>query len=46
LVNGADLGALLSDWGGTNPYYDVNRDGLINGADLGELLALWGVCSE
>jgi hypothetical protein len=45
-VNGADLSALLSDWGGSNPYYDVNRDGVINGADLAQLLSLWGLCSE
>jgi hypothetical protein len=45
-VNGADLGALLSQWGpaNANTVSDMNRDGLVNGADLGYLLANWGPC--
>jgi hypothetical protein len=45
-VNGADLGALLSQWGpaNANTASDMNRDGLVNGADLGILLAFWGPC--
>ena len=45
-VNGADLGALLSQWGPANggTISDINRDGLVNGADLGYLLANWGPC--
>jgi hypothetical protein len=45
-VNGADLGALLADWGpgpggGTYLPGDLNRDDVINGADLGILLTAW-----
>ena len=45
-VNGADLGALLSQWGLANPgtISDINRDGQVNGADLGILLNAWGPC--
>jgi hypothetical protein len=41
LVNGADLGILLSHWGSANPAADVNDDGIVNGADIGVLLAEW-----
>lgn len=41
-VNGADLGTLLSAWGGSE--YDQNGDGMVNGADLGSLLSHWGTC--
>jgi hypothetical protein len=45
-VNGADLGALLSQWGPAtaNTVTDINRDGQVNGADLGYLLNAWGPC--
>jgi hypothetical protein len=45
-VNGADLGALLSQWGPANAstVSDINRDGQVNGADLGYLLNAWGPC--
>ncbi len=45
-VNGADLGALLSQWGPAtaNTVSDINRDGNVNGADLGYLLNAWGPC--
>jgi hypothetical protein len=45
LVDGADLGVLLAQWGacpGCQP--DLNGDGLVDGADLGVLLAGWGAC--
>jgi hypothetical protein len=47
-VNGADLGALLSQWGpaSAGTVSDVNRDGSVDGADLGYLLASWGPCSN
>ena len=40
-VNGADLGALLGQWG-TAGSADLNRDGTVNGSDLGLLLGAWG----
>jgi hypothetical protein len=45
-VNGADLGALLSQWGPASASIvsDLNRDGNVDGADLGYLLANWGTC--
>ena len=44
-VDGADLGLLLSYFGGGNPDGDINGDGQINGADLGLLLSAFGPCS-
>ena len=40
VVNGADLGLLLSAWGTSGPG-DLNGDGVVDGADLGLLLASW-----
>jgi hypothetical protein len=40
VVNGADLGLLLSGWGQPGPT-DLNHDGTTNGADLGLLLSHW-----
>jgi len=47
-VNGADLGALLAQWGPAtaNIVSDMNRDGRVDGADLGNLLASWGPCTN
>jgi formylglycine-generating enzyme required for sulfatase activity len=49
VINGADLGAMLSYWGPrtTAPFSvasDINGDGVINGGDLGLLLSAWGPC--
>ena len=46
IVDGGDLGVLLSEWGIVRPttHSDLNRDGFVNGADLGMLLANWGPC--
>jgi hypothetical protein len=42
VVNGADLGALLSQWGRcAGCAADVNGDGVVDGADLGALLSAW-----
>ncbi len=48
VVNGADLGLMLSGWGpcGSSCLYDLNVDGVVNGADLGLLLAAWGTCGS
>jgi hypothetical protein len=43
VVNGADLGILLENWGGSG-VGDLNNDGVVNGADLGILLENWGTC--
>ena len=45
-VSGADLGALLGNWGscsGSCPA-DLDGDGSVTGADLGALLGNWGPC--
>lgn len=45
-VDGADIGAMLSRWGGADTTWaaDVDQDGVVDGADLGILLAFWGPC--
>jgi hypothetical protein len=43
-VNGADLGILLSNWGGPG-LGDINGSGSVDGADLGLLLSAWGPCA-
>jgi hypothetical protein len=45
-VNGADLGAMLSQWGEApaGTASDLNRDGAVDGTDLGILLSFWGPC--
>jgi hypothetical protein len=40
LVDGLDLGVMLSQWG-TDGSADLNGDGLVDGSDLGMLLANW-----
>ncbi len=42
-IDGADLGQMLSQWGGPGSA-DFNEDGIVDGADLGGLLAAWGDC--
>ena len=46
LVNGGDLGVVLSAWGATSPtgVGDVTHDGFVDGSDLAILLSNWGVC--
>jgi hypothetical protein len=46
IIDGGDLGVLLSEWGVVTPTTnsDLDRDGFVNGADLGMLLANWGPC--
>jgi len=47
VVDGADLGALLTDWGRpsrVNPRIDLDADGVISAGDLGLMLGAWGVC--
>ncbi|NBQ13690.1 MAG: hypothetical protein EBU31_03530, partial [Proteobacteria bacterium] len=49
MVDGGDLGRLLSHWGPTQPNADsercdLNADGRIDGADLGVMLSGWGAC--
>ena len=47
-INGADLGALLTQWGpaNANTVSDINHDGMVGGADLGLLLTFWGACTN
>ncbi len=40
IIDGADLGMLLSNWGGTG-MGDVDGSGTVDGADLGVLLSAW-----
>lgn len=41
VVNGADLGHLLGDWGEGPSLADLNGDGVVDGVDLGTLLGAW-----
>jgi hypothetical protein len=43
-VDGADLGLLLGNWGGSGTG-DLNGDTVVDGADLGLLLGAWGSCT-
>jgi hypothetical protein len=43
LVNGADLGVLLGNWGNAGAG-DLDGNGVVNGADLGALLGAFGPC--
>ena len=44
LVNGADLGLVLSAWD-IGPGGDLDGDGTTGGSDLGILLSAWGTCA-
>jgi hypothetical protein len=49
IINGADLGALLSYWGPVtsspiSQSCDLDGDGQVDGSDLGMLLSNWGAC--
>ena len=46
VVDGADLGILMSWFGSGGFAGDLNDDGTINGADLGLFLVFWGPCPE
>lgn len=45
VVNGADLGLLLAQWGpcAASCGADFNGDGIVDGADLGALLGAWTI---
>lgn len=43
IVDGADLGILLGNWGGTGTG-DLDASGSVDGADLGALIGQWGLC--
>lgn len=43
IVDGADLGMLLSGWGSAGAS-DLNGNGTTDGADLGMMLSSWGDC--
>jgi hypothetical protein len=48
VVNGIDLGVMLSSWGpcvaGSCVTADLDGSGIVDGADLGVLLGSWGSC--
>jgi hypothetical protein len=43
LVDGADLGGLLSGWGAPGAA-DIDGSGAVDGSDLGIMLSAWGPC--
>jgi len=46
IINGADLGIVLAEWGPVTPttHSDLDHNGRVDGADLGLLLSHWGPC--
>ena len=42
IVGGADLAALLANWGSSDSQTDLDGDGDVGGSDLAILLACWG----
>lgn len=44
IVDGADLGQVLSAWGNRGGLGDIDRNGVVDGADLGQVLSAWGPC--
>ncbi|MEY4535323.1 MAG: hypothetical protein RLZZ246_1641, partial [Planctomycetota bacterium] len=44
LVDGGDLGLLLSGWGAPGAA-DIDGSGTVDGSDLGTMLSAWGSCS-
>lgn len=45
VVNGVDLGGMLSVWGSDDLWFDMTDDGVVDAEDLGVLLAGWGSCA-
>ncbi len=41
VVDGADLGMLLTAWGTSSCVHDLNGDGTVNAVDLGVMLLAW-----
>ena len=51
IVDGADLGVLISSWGPCSPppascVADITGNGIVEGGDLGLLIASWGQCPK
>ena len=44
LVDGADLTALLAEWGVPESSADLDGDGFVDGVDLNLMLGAWGAC--
>jgi len=44
-VDGADLGLLLTNWGGRPAAGDLNANGVVDGEDLAVLVGAWGPCA-
>ena len=43
VVSGADIAALLSNWGGAGTG-DIDGDGVVDAQDIAALLSAWGAC--
>ena len=44
VVNGADLGLMLTSWGPMGGDADLDNSGMVADGDLGLLLVQWGPC--
>ncbi|MBC22590.1 MAG: hypothetical protein CMJ32_01565 [Phycisphaerae bacterium] len=46
MVNGEDIGYLLSAWSTSDSQADLDQSGIVDGADLAMLLSNWGMCGH
>lgn len=46
MIDAADLGLLIGDWGMDGAATDINGDGTVDGGDLAYILSAWGACSD
>jgi hypothetical protein len=46
VVDGADLSALMAEWGASDSDVDLDFNGVVDGSDLARLVGAWGVCSD
>lgn len=44
VVDSADLGILMANWGSNKSTYELDGSGPVNGGDVGILIASWGGC--
>ncbi len=44
VVDGLDMGLVLSAWASAEPSADLNLDGVVDGLDMSVILSGWGAC--
>ena len=46
VVDAADLGMLIANWGSSESFYQLDGTGPVDGGDLGMLIGAWGACPD